>query len=294
MSDDHAIHTPVLLKEVVELLAPTSGDIVLDGTVGEGGHAQEILPRIQPHGAFVGIDQDCEVLKVTAGRLQPWGAVSLIHGNFKDFKAHLSARGISGVDKILLDLGFSSFQLEQPERGFSFSSNGPLDMRLNPKQKLTAADIINHYSVEELTRVFETYGEIPSAKRVARLICEQRPISSTRELADLIAAVVPAGKNHPATRFFQALRIEVNGELENLEETLGHLAGALRPGGRMAVISFHSLEDRIVKRVFKSLTNQEGMEMVTHKPVSPQWDEIKKNRRCRSAKLRVLERKGKA
>ncbi len=303
-------HIPVLLKETVELLQCKKGGTYVDCTVGAGGHAERILELTSPDGKVVGIDQDEEILKIAGERLKRFGErVRLMHGNFLDIKGIMKDER---ADAILFDLGVSSYQLEDKERGFSFMSDAPLDMRMDKKAEITAADIVNSASERELSDIIFKYGEERFAKRIASFIVKERetkPVATTLQLSNIITKAVPARFHprdiHPATRTFQALRIAVNHELEILERSLLDAVDILKPKGRMCVISFHSLEDRIVKRAFQRLEKgcicppkipicqcgiKPSMKIITKKPVAPAEEEINANPRARSAKLRAAEK----
>jgi 16S rRNA (cytosine1402-N4)-methyltransferase len=281
-------HIPVLLKEVIGYLNPSQGKIYIDGTIGGGGHAREILRMILPEGKLIGIDLDEEALKVAEDNLKEFSeGLILRKGNYSGMKEILKGLGIDKVDGILLDLGMSSLQLGAG-RGFSFDDLGPLDMRMDRSVKLTAADVVNRFPEKKLAEIIEEYGEERRAKRIAKAIVKARPIGSPRELAQLINSISPKGHKriHPATKTFQALRIFVNDELNSLSRAIEDGAEILNIGGRFCVISFHSLEDRIVKDCFKQI---EGLRVLTKKPLIPRIEEIKENPRARSAKLRVAE-----
>lgn len=291
------MHEPVLLGEVVRLLEPQPGQTILDGTVGLGGHAAAILPRIAPQGRYLGLDLDPAMLKQAAQRLAPPADVTLelIEANFADFHAVLEARGIEAVDAMLLDLGVNSAQLADPQRGFSFEHEGPLDMRFNPQQSEQAVELVNRLSERELADLLYHLGGETQSRKIAKAICAARRsgrIRTTRALARVVESAVGGrrGKLHPATRVFQALRIAVNRELENLDRFLDTCFKHLRPGGRVAVISFHSLEDGRVKRAFREAARAGVAKVLTPRPVTPEADEIRRNPRSRSAKLRVAER----
>src|ERR1700736_3633938 len=306
-SSGSRFHVPVLLRETISALQPAPGKIFLDGTVGGGGHALELLKA----GAFViACDQDPEALQEAARRLADYpGQVRFIESNFADVVHQLSDLGIKELDGVVLDLGVSSHQIDTPSRGFSFSGSGPLDMRMGPHVQRTAAEIVNQSSPEELARIFFEYGEEPAGRRLAVHLVKVRsrsPIQTTADLVQAVASVIPRrGPRHPATRVFQALRIAVNNELDVLEQALPALAGWIRPGGRMAVMTFHSLEDRIVKHYFRKVS-QEWIDrpewpeprpnpafkfkLITTKPIEASPEEKLKNPRSRSAKLRVIER----
>ncbi len=280
-------HVPVLLEAVLQGLQPIAQGRYLDCTVGGGGHSVAILAAA-PDLNLVAIDQDPMALRAAQARLAPWGdRVTFYHTNFATFDP-----GTTSFNGILADLGVSSAQLDQAERGFSFRHTAPLDMRMNPLQDLTAAEIVNHWEEAELARIFFFYGEERLSRRIARSLVEQRPFQTTTELAEAIARCVPGkyrhGRIHPATRTFQALRIAVNRELEVLETFLDKAPDWLVPGGRLAIISFHSLEDRIVKHAFR---NDERLEIITKKPLVAGDLEVQQNPRARSAKLRVAARR---
>jgi 16S rRNA (cytosine1402-N4)-methyltransferase len=295
-------HKPVLLDEVSNYLKPEPKHILIDGTVGLGGHAATLLPCVLPGGRLLGIDRDATNLDVARERLSGFGnAVVLVHDSYANVRTHAYAHGFDHVHGILLDLGFSSVHVDQPDRGFSFQTDGPLDMRYDQSQALTAGEIVNTWSEDELARVFRAYGEELQARSIAHSIVisrAQNPFTRTTQLAELIAglkrqlgktptfAKASAGK-HPATKVFQALRIAVNDELGELERVLPECVNLLNPGGRLAIISFHSLEDRIVKQFFKSTPT---LKVVTKRPVTASRDEIAQNPRARSAKLRVAEK----
>ena len=305
--EDFTYHRPVLVAESVELLAPRAGALVVDGTCGGGGHTEEILRT----GADVlALDQDPDAIAHAGGRLAQFGGrVTLRQTNFRDAGKVLDELGIVGIGGALLDLGVSSRQLENAGRGFSVMRNGPLDMRMDPRRELTAARVVNSYSEEDLTRLFRDLGEEPAARRIASQLVKQRkttPFHDTMQLAKAIEKIVwRHGRRHPATQVFQALRMEVNDELGALEEGLRVLTARLESGARIAVITFHSLEDRIVKNFFRDrsrewLDRPEWPEpqrnpdflfrLITSKPVEPSENEQRVNPRSRSAKLRVAER----
>jgi len=279
----------VLLAEVLEGLQVRPGGLWVDGTVGLGGHASAILDRSAPDGRLLGFDRDAEALELARPRLQSPRA-RLVHGDFRGIPRELGAERADGV---LLDLGTSSLQLDTSGRGFSFQQDGPLDMRLDRTQELTAADYVNRLPERELADVIYRYGEEHASRQVAAEIVAARrrgPITTTAELAAIVRRAARGRKGlDAATKTFQALRIHVNQELEGLGEALRAIAACLAPGGRLAVISFHSLEDREAKNVFRAL-GREGYRVVTKKPVTASDEEVRRNPRARSAKLRVLER----
>ena len=290
-----------MLKEVLVWLQPRSGAVYVDGTLGEGGHSQAILEASEPSGRLFGFDRDAEALVVAKDALQGYGERALLmHATYREAGTVVSDMAPSGVDGILLDLGVSSRQLEAAPRGFSFQIHGPLDMRMDTRESTTAADLVNRLPETELARILFEYGEERYSRRIARAIIRRRetgPILTTQALVDVIRAAVPRaylhGRLHFATRSFQALRIAVNHELENLAASLPVLAGLLAPGGRLAILSFHSLEDRIVKQGFRSLVRDPAGDflILTKRPIPPSREECLANPRARSAKLRVLARK---
>lgn len=280
------VHIPVLGREVIEGLALHPGGHYLDATVGGGGHSELILAAF-PDIQVTALDQDQQAIRAAQERLAAYGnRVKFHHTNFADFDP-----GDSYFDGILADLGVSSAQFDWSERGFSFRQEAPLDMRMNQQQELTATDVINTWDETELANIFYTYGEERLSRKIARRIVERRPFQTTTQLAETIFHAVPRsyryGRIHPATRTFQALRIVVNRELEVLETFLQKAPLWLKPNGRLAIISFHSLEDRIVKHRFKE---SELLQVITKKPIIPTDEEIEKNSRARSAKLRIAER----
>jgi 16S rRNA (cytosine1402-N4)-methyltransferase len=306
-------HRPVLPAETMELLAPRPGETFLDGTVGGGGHARLILEATSPDGRLIGLDRDQAALRKTAQVLAPFGKrVILRHANFAAAAQVLQELGIDGLDGMLFDLGVSSHQLDETGRGFSFRGDAPLDMRMDPTTGPTAADIINSVDADELVRIFREYGEERYARRIAREIVRVRAegaILTTRHLAELVRRSVPGGmapaRIHPATRVFQALRIEVNRELDYVRAGVSAAIDLLKPGGRLAVISFHSLEDRIVKRIFQEESrgcvcpprlptcicgHTPRVEMLVRKGVRATPEELAVNPRARSAILRAARR----
>ena len=304
-------HTSVLVQEVAELLQPAAGKRYLDGTLGGGGHSEEILIRSHPDGKILGLDRDDEAIQAARERLGRFeGRLITRQASFADARDILSQIGWPTVGGVILDLGISSHQIDAPERGFSFRAEGPLDMRMDRRQPLRADQIVNRAEVRELERIFREYGEEPHARRIAQAIVAargRRPIQTTQELVTIIQAT-PRGRtreHHPATQVFQALRIAVNQELSELEKFLERGYEMLAPQARLAVISFHSLEDRLVKRAFRNWSRaclcppralrcscgwSQKVRLVTKKPIVPSPDEIRANPRARSAKLRVVER----
>ncbi len=300
-----------MVEQVLHYLAPQPGETVLDATLGRGGHGEAIIPRLGPSGRYIGLDLDAGNIAYAQQRLRPLAEkaeVELIlqQGNFQDSRAILNdlhadrsdALNIDRVDGLLADLGFASSQMDDPQRGFSFShetDDAPLDMRLNPSQPTTAAELVNHLPQRELADLIYHYGEEPFSRRIARKIVETRrgqPIQTTRELSELVRqAYGPRARHsrmHPATRTFMALRIAVNGELDALDRLLEALPHLLARGGRAAVISFHSLEDRRVKQAFLRFAQDKSAERLTRKPITPDEAERASNPRSRSAKLRAL------
>ena len=305
-------HTPVLLKEVVTQLQPCRGGLYVDCTVGGGGHAREVLRACGPEGQLIGLDWDEEAIAASREGLSEFGArVQLVRANYVELERVLMSLGVTAVDGVVFDLGVSSRQFDEPERGFSFQREGPLDMRMSRQLGATARDVLRAASLEELARIFRVYGEEKRARAIARKIVAEReraPLETTTQLARLVEHVLGpkrGGGIHPATRVFQALRIEVNDELANLRRGLEVATRFLKSGGRLAVISFHSLEDRIVKRFFVEESSgcicppdlpvcacgrKEVLRIVTRKPVTAGEAEVRANPRARSAKLRVAEK----
>ncbi len=305
-------HKPVLLEECLQALAIRPDGCYLDGTLGRAGHSLEILCRLTT-GRLVGIDRDLAAIEAAGERLADFqDRVTLVHGNFRDLGRILRETGTGPLDGMLFDLGVSSPQLDEARRGFSYMQDAPLDMRMDESEALSAADIVNTWSQEELRRVLYEYGEERYAPRIAQAIVRRRgdrPIETTGELVEVIRSAMPAAalreKQHPAKRSFQALRIAVNGELEALPPMLAAAADGLKPGARLAVITFHSLEDRIVKQTLRELATgctcppqfpvcvcgkKPRLKLITRKPVTPGPEELAENPRARSAKLRVAER----
>jgi len=279
----HAIHQPVLLAEVLQELVPAPGQTVIDATVGYAGHAVALWAAIAPGGRLLGVDQDPTALEHARQRLPD--EVELRRGNFRDLARIAAEAGFVPADLLLADLGVSSAQIDRPERGFSFRSDGPLDMRMDPDQPLSAYEVVNAWEEEELVRILREYGEERFARRIAHRICARRPIRTTAELKAVVASAVADKRSagHPARRTFQAVRIAVNDELGALRALLDVAPQVVRPGGRVAVISFHSLEDRIVKRRFL----EPPYRALTRKPLQAGAAEQERNPRARSAKLRV-------
>ncbi len=303
-------HTPVLLNECLEGLNIKPNGIYADGTLGGAGHSLKIVEQLKD-GKLIGIDKDDTALSVCKERLKNFKNVIFVKSDFKNFKQIISDLGISGVDGILLDLGVSSHQIDTPERGFSYRFEGSLDMRMDYSQGITAYDVVNNYSESDLARIIYTYGEENFSRAIARKIVDARkvkPISTTMQLKELVESAIPK-KFHiggsPCKKTFQAIRIEVNGELDGLDIALKEMVEGLNPGGRLAVITFHSLEDRIVKNVFKELStdcicdktipvcvcnHKTTVKLVNRKPIVATNEELKENKRSSSAKLRVIEK----
>ncbi|TCS80764.1 16S rRNA (cytosine(1402)-N(4))-methyltransferase RsmH [Muricomes intestini] len=306
-------HTSVLLNETVDSLAVKPDGIYVDATLGGGGHAFEVCKRLSSKGSFIGIDQDAAAIEAAGIRLIDFGEkVTIIRSNYCDMKPRLRELGIEKVDGITLDLGVSSYQLDTAERGFSYRTDAPLDMRMDQRQRRTAKDIINDYSESDLYRVIRDYGEDRFAKNIAKHIVRARgkgPIETTGQLNEIIRQAVPMKfqktSGHPSKRTFQAIRIELNHELDVLKDTLDDMIDLLNPGGRICIITFHSLEDRIVKSAFRKNENpctcppdfpvcvcgkvSKGR-AITKKPILPSEEELAENSRSKSAKLRVFER----
>lgn len=298
-----ARHSPVLCAEVLSWLLRKGAQVFLDCTVGYSGHAEKLLDGSGPNGRLLGIDRDKSAIEASQQQLSRFGARAiLIHGHFMELKQQLAKHGFTSVGGVVFDLGVSSPQLDEPMRGFSFQTDGPLDMRMDQSMPVTAADLVNRWREAELADAIYQFGEERYSRRIARGIVrarERHELATTKELVAVIESSVPAnyrhGRLHCATRTFQALRIAVNQELDHLESALCDAADVLAPGGRLCAISFHSLEDRIVKRTFRSLAGEANSPwtVLTKKPQLPTQDEMDRNPRARSAKLRVLERRSK-
>lgn len=310
-------HKSVLLNETIEGLKIKPDGIYVDGTLGGGGHSFEIAARLNKKGRLIGIDQDEAAIEAAGNRLSEFGSrVTIVRSNYRNTKSVLASLGITGIDGMMLDLGVSSYQLDTEERGFSYRFDTPLDMRMDQRQSLTAKNIVNEYSETELFHVIRDYGEDKFAKNIARHIVkarETKTIETTGELNEIIRVAIPAKMRaeggHPSKRTFQAIRIECNRELEVLKESLDELIGLLNPGGRLCIITFHSLEDRIVKTAFKRAENPCTCppnfpvcvcgrtslgRVVSSKPILPGEEELLENARSKSAKLRIFEKAGKA
>ncbi len=308
LPDTRAPHQPVLYQQIIDILQPHASGKYVDGTLGAGGHTAGILEASKPDGLVLGIDLDQSALTITRNRLANYGSrFHCQHGTFADLSVHLGAIGWGCVNGIILDLGLSSMQLDTPARGFSFSKEAPLDMRFDTRQETSAADLVNNLDESELEKILRDFGEEPFSRRIAAAIVQNRPITSTTQLASVIQKTVGARRKgiHPATRTFQALRIEVNRELETLEKGLKEALDNLCSGGRLAVISFHSLEDRRVKHYFQqeskgclcppgqpvcTCNHQASLRILTRKVIKPSKEEIERNPRARSAKLRAVEK----
>jgi 16S rRNA (cytosine1402-N4)-methyltransferase len=301
-------HTPVLYQRVLQALQPSAGERYIDGTIGAGGHSFGILEASSPDGQVLGLDLDPSALRIARKRLSRFGdRFQLQHGSFAEMTHHVTKIQWHTVAGILLDLGISSMQLGDPSRGFSFREEGPLDMRFNPQQTRTASELVNNLGEQDLATILAEFGEEPRARQVAKAIVNARPVHSTGELAEIVSRVVKRGKRriHPATRVFQALRIAVNNELESLSVGLEQAINLLQPSGRLIVISFHSLEDRIVKRFFRTESvdcicppdqpvctcdHRKSLKILSRRPIRPDAMEVEKNPRARSARMRVAEK----
>ena len=305
-------HKSVLLNEIIDGLNIKPDGIYVDGTLGGGGHAYEVCRRLGEKGSIVGIDQDAAAIEAASARLKDFGEkVTIVRSNYCDMKSKLHELGIDKVDGIVLDLGVSSYQLDTAERGFSYREDAPLDMRMDTRQKMTARDIVNDYTEADLYRVIRDYGEDKFAKNIAKHIVQARavkPVETTAELSEIIRASIPMKfqkkSGHPAKRTFQAIRIELNRELDVLRDSLDDMIDLLNPGGRLCIITFHSLEDRIVKSAFRKNENpctcppdfpvcvcgkKSKGSIITKKPILPSEEELEYNSRSKSAKLRIFE-----
>ncbi len=305
-------HKSVLLNETIDGLNIKPDGIYVDGTLGGGGHAYEVCRRLGEKGSIVGIDQDAAAIEAASARLKDFGEkVTIVRSNYCDMKSKLHELGIDKVDGIVLDLGVSSYQLDTAERGFSYREDAPLDMRMDTRQKMTARDIVNDYTEADLYRVIRDYGEDKFAKNIAKHIVQARavkPVETTAELSEIVRASIPMKfqkkSGHPAKRTFQAIRIELNRELDVLRDSLDDMIDLLNPGGRLCIITFHSLEDRIVKSAFRKNENpctcppdfpvcvcgkKSKGSIITKKPILPSEEELEYNSRSKSAKLRIFE-----
>jgi len=305
-------HVSVLLNESVDGLEIKKDGIYADGTMGGGGHSEAIAKRLSKNGVLIGIDRDLEALAASRKRLENYQNVLYVHNNYKNIKDVLLELEIDKIDGAVLDLGVSSYQLDNRERGFSYMEDAPLDMRMNRESDFSAYDVVNTYSEEKLASIFFEYGEERFSRKIASIICDRRkqaPIETTLELVDIIKAAIPERfrqkNSHPAKRTFQAIRIEVNGELRDLRNAIDNFFDVLKPGGRLSVITFHSLEDRIVKQAFNSYAtgctcppdfpicvcgNKPRGKVITRKPILPTDEECEANKRSKSAKLRIVEK----
>ena len=301
------------MDETIDGLDIKPDGIYVDGTLGGGGHSYEILRRLSPKGRLIGIDQDGEALKAAGERLKKFeNQITLVRSNYCEIDKVLKELNVEKVDGILLDIGVSSYQLDNLERGFSYKSDAPLDMRMDTRQELTAADVVNTYSENELFKIIKDYGEDKFAKNIAKHIVlarKEKPLETTKELSEVIKRAIPmkvqAKGGHPAKKTFQAIRIEVNQELTVLKESIDKMIDLLKPNGRICIITFHSLEDRIVKTKFRENENpctcppnfpvcvcgkKSKGKVITRKPIIPSEDEIEENKRAKSSKLRIFER----
>lgn len=306
-------HIPVLFEEIMTIMAPKPGELFVDCTLGGGGHSKGFLERTGPDGRLIGIDQDVNALAAAQKNLSIFdGRVTFVHSNYENLDMILNQYAAEGVDGILFDIGVSSYQLDEKDRGFSYMQDAPLDMRMNQQQGLSAWQVVNTYEEQELHRILKEYGEERWAKRIAQFIVEfrgKKPIDTTGELVDVIKRAIPKGAreegSHPAKRTFQAIRIEVNNELGVLEETIAVAAKHLKKGGRLGIITFHSLEDRIVKEKFRYLASDcicppelpfcqcdkvSEVKILTRKPVVASIEELQENSRAKSAKFRAVEK----
>ena len=290
------LHIPVMSREILEYLNLQEGSTVIDCTVGLGGHAEAILEEIGSRGQLIGIDLDRDALDEAEKRLSKFNNYQLVQNNFRNIDSVLAALKISNIDGVLLDLGVSSLQLDEPSRGFSFKHDAPLDMRMDKDLQLSAFDLVNFLPQENLADILKKYGQERWHNRIAKAIVRDRKktaIVTTNQLAQLVREVVPSrySRIHPATRTFQALRIAVNDELEALREVLNKCVECIKPGARICVIAFHSLEDGIVKHLFRKLAKEGRIDIITKKPLTPSEEEVGENPRARSAKMRTAERK---
>lgn len=294
-----AWHQPAMVASVLRWLSPAPGAVIVDGTAGTGGHSVAIVPRLLPNGRLIAIDRDRDALAVAAKRLTEFSPhVTCLPGNYRHLPQLLESLQIPRINGLLLDLGMSSPQVDRAERGFSFLKEGPLDMRMDPDHDVTAGTLVNRLSASELAGILQTLGEERFAKRITERLVSARgagPITTTTALAQLVVAAYPPrarhGRLHPATRTFQALRMAVNDELGALEELLGRLSTLLAPGGRVAILTYHSLEDRLVKHAFLRAARDGWGTVLTKKPERPTAEDVARNPRVRSAKLRALERR---
>ncbi len=287
-------HIPIMAREIADILLTNPEGVYVDGTLGLGGHAKYFLSRLGPGARILGFDKDEEALKMAEERVND-PRLSVFHASYTEAPVRLAELNLPGADGALFDLGLSSYQLDNPQRGFSIMNNGPLDMRFDRQNPLSAAVIVNTWPMAELERILKEYGEERNFTKIALAIMQARrqgPIETTGKLKEIIEGVYGkrGGKTHPATQTFQALRIACNRELETVENVLSSLGDIVKPGGRAAVLTFHSLEDRLVKNRFKELAKTGGWLLVNKHALAPQYEEVRENRRARSAKLRVIER----
>ncbi|MDD5561183.1 MAG: 16S rRNA (cytosine(1402)-N(4))-methyltransferase RsmH [Candidatus Omnitrophica bacterium] len=297
---EEKLHIPVMLREIIDYLDPKPGQIIVDATLGTGGHGFEILKKIVPGGRLVGIDRDEDSLAICRERFNEFtGSYELVHANFVDLDKVLGHLGIGQIGGILFDLGISTYQLKDAERGFSFQQEGPLDMRLDKSSYISAYDLVNNLNENEISHMLWSFGQERWHNRIAHLLVEERrnhPISTTSQLADLVMRAIPYRyrrsyyRIHPATRTFQAVRIAVNRELEILESAIKKAVAILGKKAKICVISFHSLEDRVVKHTFRALKADGLIDIITAKPITPADGEVEANPSSRSSKLRVAER----
>ncbi|MFA6349533.1 MAG: 16S rRNA (cytosine(1402)-N(4))-methyltransferase RsmH [Candidatus Omnitrophota bacterium] len=298
VSVETKLHVPVMAQEIIKYLELSPGKIIVDATTGTGGHSELIAERIQPGGRLICMDRDEASLAVARSRLSIYrDAISFVHSNFLDIDSALTKLGVEKIDGVVFDLGLSTFQLEDASRGLSFQKEGPLDMRFDKSGYISAYDLVNNLNEDELSQVLWTFGEERWHNRIARQVVVSRqhqPITTTHQLRDIVVRAIPARfrhyRIHPATRTFQAIRIAVNRELEAVEAGLNKTVGLLKEGGRICVISFHSLEDRIAKLRFKEFAKQGQIKIITPKPLIPSQEEVMVNPASRSAKLRVAQR----
>ncbi len=302
-------HMPVLLNETLEQLNIKQNGIYVDCTLGGGGHSIEIARQLGENGRLIGIDRDIAAINAATKRLEGYGSFTPVHDNYSNIISILQGLGIHKVDGILMDLGVSSHQLDEKDRGFTYMEDAPLDMRMDTNQPFSAYDVVNQYSMDELFRIIKEYGEERWAKRISKFIVENRPVKTTGELVEIIKRAIPAAARrtgpHPAKRTFQAIRIEVNKELELLEQSVLDAVECLKPNGRLCIITFHSLEDRIVKNTYRKLNQpctcpkefpvctcgkEPVVDLITRKPIMASESELEINPRSRSAKLRTCEK----
>lgn len=302
-------HMPVLLNETLEQLNIKQNGIYVDCTLGGGGHSIEIARQLGENGRLIGIDRDIAAINAATKRLEGYGSFTPVHDNYSNIISILQGLGIHKVDGILMDLGVSSHQLDEKDRGFTYMEDAPLDMRMDTNQPFSAYDVVNQYSMDELFRIIKEYGEERWAKRISKFIVENRPVKTTGELVEIIKRAIPAAARrtgpHPAKRTFQAIRIEVNKELELLEQSVLDAVECLKPNGRLCIITFHSLEDRIVKNTYRKLNQpctcpkefpvctcgkEPVVDLITRKPITASESELEINPRSRSAKLRTCEK----